>query len=356
MRWSEPIARREDVPAVAHLAREVARSLDFSPARREHVAIVAAELAANAVKHAGGGTLELATHPEAGGSALLVVAYDHGPPIADFELAALDGCDGNGPVEPAAFYGRRGLATGLAAVTRLSDRCGCRSHASGKAMWAAFDGISPFPFRHHPVTRPPGGQSGEANVNEAKATYEQVDASGDSILSVIVGMGAFESTARRFLREGGVPEVKPGEWYPMSGWLAAFEEIAKKIGPRTLYYIGTKIPETAQLPPGIDDVPSALRAIDVGYHLNHRRDDRPMFDLATGQMAEGIGHYSLLSVDAASAHLRCDNPYPCDFDHGIIHGFATRFAPEPFLVRVTHTGKACRKNGDGACEYRVEWK
>lgn len=193
-------------------------------------------------------------------------------------------------------------------------------------------------------------------MNGKNGSLAEIEASGDSITSVIVGMGAFESMARRFLREAGLDEVRPGQWYSTAAWLRAFTEIAKKVGPRTLYFIGTKIPETALLPPGIDDVLGALQAIDPGYHLNHRANGRPMFDLGSGRMEEGIGHYSLVASDERSARMRCDNPYPCDFDLGIIHGFATRFAREPVLVKVSHVAGGCRKNGNTACEYDVEWR
>ncbi len=188
-----------------------------------------------------------------------------------------------------------------------------------------------------------------------EVAISDVEASGEAILSIVAGMGAFEATARRFLKDAGIDEIHPGSWYPSTAWLAAFAAIAKKVGARTLFYVGLKIPETALLPPNIVDVPTALGAIDVGYHMNHRFGGRPMFDPTTGEMLEGIGHYALRAVDQRSGLVVVDTPYPCDFDLGIVHGFAARFVPDPLLIRVTHATEACRKEGGAACAYRVEW-
>jgi hypothetical protein len=182
-----------------------------------------------------------------------------------------------------------------------------------------------------------------------------IEASGDAILSVVVGMGAFQTVARRLLRDAGLPEVRAGEWYPMHSWIQAFGALATNVGERTLFLVGTKIPETAMLPPNIVDVASALGAIDVGYHMNHRRSGAPMFDPATGTIRPGIGNYALTAAGAGWATLVCDNPYPCDFDCGIVHGFAARFAPDRLLVRVTHGDDGCRKTGAQSCSYRVRW-
>ena len=70
-------------------------------------------------------------------------------------------------------------------------------------------------------------------------------------------------------------------------------------------------------------------------------------------MLDGIGHYACeIQPGGSSAHVTCDNPYPCDLDRGIIAGFAARFEP---AVAVSHATSACRTKGDGACVYLVQW-
>lgn len=55
--------------------------------------------------------------------------------------------------------------------------------------------------------------------------------------------------------------------------------------------------------------------------------------------------------------MTCDNPYPCDFDHGIISAMARRFQPKDSLVvHVEHMdSEPCRKQGADSCSYLVEW-
>jgi serine/threonine protein phosphatase PrpC len=71
---------------------------------------VVTELASNLIKHASGGELRLEPIEGAGRTGLRVESLDHGPGIADFELAARDGYSSVGS-----------LGAGLGAVNRLMD-------------------------------------------------------------------------------------------------------------------------------------------------------------------------------------------------------------------------------------------
>jgi hypothetical protein len=53
----------------------------------------------------------------------------------------------------------------------------------------------------------------------------------------------------------------------------------------------------------------------------------------------------------------CTNPYPCEFDRGLIDATALRFLPSGVGdIRVTHEASDhCRKTGDDFCTYRVDW-
>ena len=86
-------------------------------------------------------------------------------------------------------------------------------------------------------------------------------------------------------------EIDLGGWYSQEKWLNVFEAISKEIGENTLKSIGLRIPANAQFPPWVKDIDSAIRAIDVAYHMNHRKKGALLFDLGTGKMTEGIGHY-----------------------------------------------------------------
>ncbi len=74
-------------------------------------------------------------------------------------------------------------------------------------------------------------------------------------------------------------------------------------------------------------------------------------------MTEGIGHYGHQRIDDRSARMVCNNPYPCDFDRGIIESAANKFKPAGFRVSVVHDEPSrCRMTGADACAYTVSWR
>jgi hypothetical protein len=52
----------------------------------------------------------------------------------------------------------------------------------------------------------------------------------------------------------------------------------------------------------------------------------------------------------------CANPYPCDFDRGIVEAMAGRFRPQGSVPVVRHDGaQPCRKTGGESCTYLIRW-
>lgn len=184
----------------------------------------------------------------------------------------------------------------------------------------------------------------------------KVEVNGQTVLSVVDG-STIKKSALKFLSKCGIDDPQPGRWYSQQSWLDAFRAIATEVGHLTLFQIGKKIPENADWPPQVKDIHGALASIDVAYHMNHRLDGRPLFDPATGAMAEGIGHYGYRRVDEHSARMTCNNPYPCDFDRGIIESAANKFKPAGFRVSVVHESPdVCRMHGADTCTYAVSWR
>ena len=79
--------------------------------------------------------------------------------------------------------------------------------------------------------------------------------------------------------------------------------------------IGKAIPENADFPPEVDNLEKALGPIDVAYPMNHRGGE--------------TGHYKLVSYDEEKkeATMVCNNPYPSEFDRGIITTMLRKFKP-----------------------------
>ncbi len=90
--------------------------------------------------------------------------------------------------------------------------------------------------------------------------------------------------------------------------------------------------------------------------MNHRLNNKLLFDPSTGKMDKGIGHYHYNKIDENKVEIRCDNPYPCDFDRGIVEQMAKRFKPTGVIIKIKHNeAEGCRKKGGKFCIYIVSW-
>jgi hypothetical protein len=175
------------------------------------------------------------------------------------------------------------------------------------------------------------------------ASSDKVEVNGETVYAIVDGMGAFKSQAIAILSENGIEDPKPGHWYNQQAWLNSFKKISEKIGNSTLFNIGLKIPANAIFPPEINDVHKALSSIDIAYHLNHRGGE--------------IGHYSYEKTGNNSCKMICDNPYPDDFDKGIISAMCRKFVKNRMSISVKIAeGPAWRDKGGDKSTYIVAWK
>lgn len=179
---------------------------------------------------------------------------------------------------------------------------------------------------------------------------------GQTINSVSQAVSTFNYIADKYFEEAGLPktaDIDPEGWYLQQAWLDAFKLISEKVGSSTMFRIGKMIPENAQFPPEIDNIEKGLASIDVAYHMNHKNaKGQVLFD--GDKMYEGIGHYYFTKHENKNkVTIKCENPYHCDFDKGIITTMAMKFN---ITAKIIHDdSKGCRKNGDPACYYDIEW-
>jgi hypothetical protein len=175
-----------------------------------------------------------------------------------------------------------------------------------------------------------------------KAFAPNVEVNGETVLSVVNGMGPFKETALKILTDHGIKDPQAGQWYSQQAWLDAFKTISEKIGTSTLLAIGKTIPENAQWPPQIDSIEKALASIDMAYHMNHRGGE--------------IGNYQFEQTGPKSGKMICKNPYPSDFDQGIVYAVAHRFAPKGVIPAVSLDETApTRKKGADSCTFLITW-
>jgi hypothetical protein len=169
-----------------------------------------------------------------------------------------------------------------------------------------------------------------------------VQVNGQTVLSVVKGMGAFVQRGSEILEQHGIKAPEPMAWYPQQAWLDAFQEISKSIGSRTMSQIGQSNPNSAKFPPGIDSVEKGLNSMDTAYHMNHRGGE--------------IGHYTFTKTGEKKGVMECRTPYSCDFEGGIIQAIVKRFGPSGTTPKIVHDDSTpCRsKNGD-SCTFSISW-
>jgi len=201
----------------------------------------------------------------------------------------------------------------------------------------------------------------ESQTSRFKVFEEGMQVNGTTIMAIIHGMGAFARLAKIFFRRVGLTEnIVPDtdHWYSQQQWLDVFRLVSEKVGEKILFEIGKSIPENAQFPPDINDIEVALQSIDIAYHMNHRnKEGKVLYDPSRHKdevMLEGIGHYEYeKTLGEKKALIICENPYPCDFDRGIITAMAQRFEMKATVVH--NESNSCRKKGANSCTYIVKW-
>lgn len=181
-------------------------------------------------------------------------------------------------------------------------------------------------------------------------------------LTVLVGcFEVFPSVARSYSLKHGVARedergrlVVVGDWIPLDAWLAMADAISKEVGPRALLKGGSQFLKHPNLPPLIRDIEGALRSIDVAFHTSHRKNGRLMYDRATGEMQEGIGHFTVRGKsERRRLVVTSDTPYPCALDFGYVTAIAKYFEARSMVVH--EEGPGCRTDGAAACSYEVTW-
>lgn len=191
---------------------------------------------------------------------------------------------------------------------------------------------------------------------EYKVFENNIEAGGNEL--PIVALGALGKLRKQEVIKKYGLQTQEGAWNNLQSLLDAMKEISDTVGEMNLFLIGKEVIEGAAFPP-MDGLESALRSIDVAYHMNHRKNGTAMFDPNTGKMTEGIGHYELTSFDAdkKEAEMVCHTPYPSKFEEGLVTQIVRMFRPKGSLLpRVElDTTKETRRNGGERCTFKIYW-
>lgn len=176
------------------------------------------------------------------------------------------------------------------------------------------------------------------------AQYESFDPNveviGQAIQSTLVGLD--EQTVP-ILKKHNLYPIDPESWYNQQAWMDAFKEIAG-LGFMNMVAIGMRVPDNAKFPPDIEGVHSVLGLLNVAYQMNHRGGE--------------IGSYDYEPTGERSGVMVCRNPYPSDFDYGLIYRtvqkFVTDESEDGIIVKRDDTVKN-RTTGGDTCRYEISW-
>lgn len=123
-------------------AMNFAKEIGFSNSEQAQIAIAVSELATNAIKFAGKGTLTLVRLKPPNEGARLVVE-DNGPGIKEPDKAVIDGYSEGEFINPDDFKKRRGLGSGLGAVIRMMDNLKIENKPEGGVRATADKKLKP---------------------------------------------------------------------------------------------------------------------------------------------------------------------------------------------------------------------
>ncbi|MEL6271313.1 MAG: hypothetical protein AAFV33_09140 [Chloroflexota bacterium] len=166
-----------------------------------------------------------------------------------------------------------------------------------------------------------------------------VEVWGQSAQGVLIALG---EDAIPILEKYGLHPIDPNGWYNQQNFLNAYREIAKS-NFLNLVAVGMQVPDLAGLPPEIQTIDDALNALNVAYQMHHRGGK--------------IGEYAYERTGERAAKMVARNPYPSDFDYGIIYRMVQKFRPSDsdHIIVELDPQAPTRKNGADSCTYLIEW-
>jgi hypothetical protein len=190
--------------------------------------------------------------------------------------------------------------------------------------------------------------------------YKGIEVSGRVIYGLMQAFGQFKALASKYLLEEGIGQkgpdelavVEPASWYPMDAQLRALARFSRDMGDSVVHQIGVSMIKEVEWPPTVHDVKTLAEHLDLGYHMNHRKDGKPMGDLATGRVTEGIGHYFYKAGSQRGTEIEANNPYPCAYDKGLLFGALRKLRVVGAIIH--DETLPCRKRGHKSCVYVIK--
>lgn len=167
---------------------------------------------------------------------------------------------------------------------------------------------------------------------------ERREYSGAALNSFILALGHAREVVQKILADAGVDRIDPERWYDFDWASSVYFKIGAQVGRGAVIEVGRQMIQTAEYPPGIDDIPTLLMSLDAAYRLNARGSD--------------IGEIRCTIEDEHSATLVWTPKFPCELNIGILEGSCARYGARAL---VEHGSGGCLNEGGSSCTYHVSW-
>ena len=181
-------------------------------------------------------------------------------------------------------------------------------------------------------------------MNPPSAQRRPPEVRGGTLLGVVEGLvthGVPPAGVAGLLEAAGLGRPVPEGWYPVDRYLALFAAVEAAHGREAVRAMGRVVPDSARFAPDLQAPERALQVLDLAYQVNHRGGP--------------LGHYHARVLGPGLAEVRCENPYPCDLDRGLLERLMEVAGVGP-RARVEHApGGPCRRRGDRSCLFEVRW-
>lgn len=185
-----------------------------------------------------------------------------------------------------------------------------------------------------------------------RKSYQGIQVRAEAMKLFADAFAIFPSIAAKYVER--LSRARAVGYLDLDAWLAVYRDVLADIGPNALFQMGHREVSNPNFNAATRTLEEALRQIDIAYHKSHRKGGALMYDLATGRMLEGIGHYAVdRSPGEKKITIVCDTPYPCPLERGIIAGVAGQFEPRAIVAHLAE--ETCRMKGGDACTYIVSW-
>ncbi|MBN2134754.1 MAG: hypothetical protein JW737_03405 [Acidobacteria bacterium] len=173
---------------------------------------------------------------------------------------------------------------------------------------------------------------------EFKSKNPDVKVSGGAILAFLDALNNRE-LGLKYLEKHGILNIEAKKFYSQQAFLLTQKDLAETMGVAiALEATGANIP--LELPPE-----KAKTVFEIFENWQKHYMDNNIGDTES--------YFRIIERGENYLLLETNNPYPCDFDRGLIKAFAHFVQPE---AKVVKWGSKCRSHGDDACTYHISWK